>query len=173
VPAPVAEAPHEERSIGTVTVTASELNVRSTASTSADVITKARRGTKLTLLVDEKEWMKVRLGSGEVGWVAAQHVSREGEKPRKRGGCPADSDYSFVKTPTPAFSDRQEKHGLVVVDAYVDTKGNVTATKVVTNTTGDETLAFLTQREIKGAKFVAPVRNCVSRAFVFTYKRSF
>jgi outer membrane biosynthesis protein TonB len=72
----------------------------------------------------------------------------------------------------PSFSD-SGSHGVVVVDATVNTSGDVTATKLVSNTTGDEALAFLTEREIKSAKFVAPIRNCVPRAFIFTYTRSF
>jgi TonB family protein len=104
-------------------------------------------------------------------------VTREGAaaKPaagKRRSGCPADSDYAFATTPVPSFSD-SGKHGLVTVEADVDASGRVTATRVISNSTGDETLAFLTQKEIKGAKFVAPIRNCVARAFIFTYKRAF
>jgi hypothetical protein len=62
---------------------------------------------------------------------------------------------------------------LVVIDAYVNTSGDVTSTKVVTNDTRDDSLAALAQSEIKSAKFEAPKRNCVARAFIFTYKRSF
>jgi hypothetical protein len=43
----------------------------------------------------------------------------------------------------------------------------------VSNTSGDDTLAFLTGKEIKEAKFIAPVRNCAAKPFIFTYKRSF
>jgi TonB family protein len=164
-------------SIGTVTVTASALNVRRDPSTAGDVITMVRRGQKLTLLASTESWMKVRLESGENGWVSSQHVTRDGAAPKpaarpRKGGCPSDSDYAFATTPVPVFSD-SGAHGLVVVEADVDTNGRVTSTRVVSNSTGDEALGFLTQKEIKGAKFVAPVRNCVARAFIFTYKRTF
>jgi uncharacterized protein YgiM (DUF1202 family) len=164
-------------SIGAVTVTASALNVRRDPSTSGDVITMVKRGQRLTLLASTESWMKVRLESGETGWVSAQHVTRDGApskaaaRPRK-GGCPADSDYAFATAPVPTFSD-SGAHGLVVIEADVDASGRVTGTRVISNSTGDETLAFLTQREIKGAKFIAPIRNCVPRAFIFTYKRTF
>ena len=91
---------------------------------------------------------------------------------QRKGGCPADSDYAFATTPVPSFSD-SGKHGLVVVEANVDVNGRVIATRLISNSTGDDALAFLTQKEIKGAKFVAPIRNCVPRAFIFTYKRTF
>lgn len=176
-PAPPPSAPSPEQSVGTVTVTASALNVRREPSTSGDVITLVKRGEKLALLASTDSWSKVRLGTGETGWVSSQHVTREGAaakpatRPRK-GGCPPDSDYAFATTPVPSFSD-SGSHGLVVVEADVDTGGRVISTRLISNSTGDESLAFLTQREIKGAKFIAPIRNCVPRAFIFTYKRTF
>ncbi|HEV7240866.1 MAG TPA: hypothetical protein VGQ36_16630 [Thermoanaerobaculia bacterium] len=51
--------------------------------------------------------------------------------------------------------------------------GSVTNTKLVSNGTGDEALAFLAQREIQGAKFSPPIRNCAPRSFIFTYTRTF
>jgi hypothetical protein len=34
-------------------------------------------------------------------------------------------------------------------------------------------LAVIAAREITAAKFAPPVRNCVTRAFLFTYRRAF
>jgi outer membrane biosynthesis protein TonB len=123
--------------------------------------------------------MNVRLADGRTGWVAARFVAAPGEKStstRKpqtaRGGCPPDSDYAFVDTPTPSFSELGA-HGLVVIEATVNIKGVVTSTKLVSNGTGDETLAFLAEREIKATRFSPPIRNCVPRAFIFTYRRTF
>ena len=169
-PAPQpAEVPGQ--AIGTVKVTATTLNVRREPSASADVIAQVRRGERLALLSSGDEWDRIRLGTGEIGFVSAQHVIREGGQ-RSRRGCPADADYRFVKTPTPAFSD-STAHGIIIVEASVDTRGNVTSTRVVSNTTGDEALGLLTEREIREAKFSPPIRNCVPKAFIFTYKRSF
>ena len=55
----------------------------------------------------------------------------------------------------------------------VDKNGNVQSTRLISNGTGDEALAFLAQKELKEAKFEAPVRGCVARAFIFTYTRTF
>lgn len=178
-PPPPPAAPARERVIGTVRVTASALNVRAAATANGEVIAQVKKGTVLDVLANDDSWTKVRLASGEVGWVASRFVSAGGgaQTTRKaaqpsRKGCPADSDYAFSQTPTLAFSDRGA-HGIVVVEASVSAKGNVTATKVVSNTTGDESLAFLAEREIKGAKFSPPIRNCVARSFIFTYRRTF
>lgn len=147
-------------------------------STDAEVIVQAKKGETLSLLRDADAWMKVRLPSGETGWVAARFVTDAGTKKaasKKRpskSGCPADSDFAFVETPLPSFSEGGA-HGLVIVEANVNTKGTVMSTKVVSNSTGDESLAFLAEREIKSAKFSPPIRNCAPKAFIFTYRRTF
>ena len=176
-PAPSAPAPApaagDERPVGTVKVNVSTLNVRSEASGSATVIGHVRRGERLTLISESGDWLRVRLNDGTTGFVSSQHVSRDGANARpRRGGCPADSDYSFVIAPKPSFSEGGA-HGMVVVEATVDIRGNVTATRVVSNETRDASLASLAEREIRTSRFAPPIRNCVPRAFFFTYKRAF
>lgn len=160
---------------------ASALNVRAEASVDAEVVTQLKKGTSLSVLEINESWMRVRLADGRVGWVAARFVSRPGESKAagtrrttstKKGGCPADSDYAFAQTPTLRGSD-SSAHGIVVVEATVNTAGSVTSTKVVSNSTGDEALAFLAVREIQSARFSPPIRNCNPRSFIFTYRRTF
>lgn len=172
-PEPQPEAKPALKPIGTVRVTAKNVNVRKSPSLSGDVLTQANKGDKFPLLESGDEWMHVRLSDGADGYVSAGLVMREGASNKARKGCPADTDFSFAKAPMPSFSDNQTTHGIVTVDATVNIKGEVTATKIIANTTGDEALAFLAEREIKNSKFVAPIRNCVARPFIFTYKRSF
>ena len=177
-PAPAAPAPVEDKVLGSAKVTASALNVRAEASTEAEVVAQVKKGTTLSVLREDESWTKVRLSGGETGWVASRFLSRGGEaksasRTRSGGGkCPPDSDFAFVETPMLAFSD-SGAHGLVVVEANVNTKGIVTGTKVVSNSTGDETLAFLAEKEIKAAKFSPPIRGCAPRAFIFTYRRTY
>jgi uncharacterized protein YgiM (DUF1202 family) len=171
-PVPAAPARVEERVLGTVRVNASALNVRDAAD--GDVIGQARRGERLALLEDAGGWLRVRRADGSTGWVSSQHVVREGAAARpRRGNCPPDSDFSFVKAPKPAFSDNNTSHGIVTIDAGVNIKGNVVSTRVVSNTTGDPALATMAERELRAAKFAPPVRNCVAKAFIYTYKRAF
>ena len=156
-------------------VTASALNVRREPSGDAEVLTQVRKGTVLSVLRRDDSWVKVRLADEREGWVAARFVSTDAQTRRaetRKGGCPSDSDYAFLEMPTPSFSEGGA-HGLVVVEANVNAKGIVTSTKLISNGTGDEALAFLTEREIKSAKFSPPIRNCQPRAFIFTYRRTF
>jgi TonB family protein len=171
-PPAVVAAPAEEKVIGNVRVTASALNIRAEASVDANVVGQVKKGETLDVLARDEAWVKVRLASGEAGWVAARFVSSGKERAKKKSACPTDSDFALLETPTLAFSD-SGAHGLVVVDATVSTRGSVTATRVVSNSTGDEALAFLAEREIKAAKFSPPIRNCAPREFIFTYRRTF
>ncbi len=168
-PSPQAEVPGVEKAIGTVRVTATTLNVRREASASSEVVAQVRKGERLALLTSGDQWHRVRLGNGAIGFVSVDHVIREGTA---RRGCAPDADFQFVKTPTPDLREGGA-HGIVTIDANVDTRGNVTSTRIVGNTTGDDTLGALAEREIRGAKFSPPIRNCVAKAFIFTYKRSF
>lgn len=154
-------------------VNVSSLNVRRDAAVSAEVVGHVRRGERLNLIAESGDWLRVRLNDGTTGWVSSQHVVREGAATRlRRGGCPPDSDYSFLNAPKPSFSEGGA-HGMVVIEATVDARGIVTATRVVSNETHDAALASLAEREIRSARFVAPIRNCAARAFFFTYKRAF
>jgi uncharacterized protein YgiM (DUF1202 family) len=177
LPVPNAEvplpAPTTDAAIGTLRVIASALNVRQEPNTTATVVAQLRRGNRISLIRDDGEWLRVRLFTGELGWVAAQHVTREGATAsRGRKNCPPDTEFSFATPPAPSFSDSQ-KHGLVVIEVTVETTGAVASTRIVSNDTGDEALAVLAEREIRAAKFVAPIRNCAPRTFIYTYKRSF
>ena len=163
----------EERAIGTVRVNASTLNVRGDASVSAEVVGHVRRGERLTLIADAGEWLRVKLNDGTSGWVSSQHVVRDGAAARPRhAGCPPDSDYSFLNAPKPSFSEGGA-HGMIVVEASVDARGVVTATRIVSNETRDDALASVAEREIRNARFAPPIRNCAPKAFFFTYKRAF
>jgi hypothetical protein len=174
---PVVSKPVEEAVIGAARVVTNTLNVRSAPSLDGEILTQIKKNDRLAILQSGDDWIRIRLADGTIGWVSRALIAIDGQsvaraaKPRK-SGCPIDSDFHFARTPTPVFSD-SSRHGLVVVEAHVDTKGDVVSTKLVSNTTGDESLAFLAQREMKESKFVAPVRNCVAREFIFTYRRSF
>jgi len=176
-PAPVPQ-PAEEAVIGTARVTTHTLNVRRAPSLEGEIVTQVKKGERLSILESGDDWIRIRAGDGTKGWVSRPLIAVDGEKAAaanpRRAGCPPDSDFQFAKAPTPAFfDDPAAKHGLVVVEAFVNVKGDVTSTKIVSNSTGDETLAVLAQREMKSAKFVAPVRACVLREFIYTYRRAF
>jgi uncharacterized protein YgiM (DUF1202 family) len=175
-PPPASTASTEPASVGTVRVMTATLNVRKEPTTSGDVMAQVKRNDRLALLATRGEWSNVRMADGTTGWVSSKLVANDASSspaPRRHGGCPADSDFRFTQAPVPSFNDNQAAHGIVTVDANVDTRGVVTSTRIVSNTTGDPSMGTLAEREIRNAKFAPPVRSCAPKAFIFTYKRSF
>ncbi len=175
-PPPAPAAPTEPASVGNVRVITATLNVRREPATSAEVVAQVKRNERLVLLATRGDWSNVRLADGTRGWVSSKLVTSDvpaNVASRRRGNCLPDSDYRFTLAPVPSFSDTQTAHGVVTVDANVDPRGIVTTTRLVSNTTNDASLGALAEREIRNAKFAAPVRNCEPKAFIFTYKRSF
>lgn len=159
----------------TLTVLSTTLNVRVEPSTSGAIVAKVSRGDRLTVLKREGAWSRIQTSSGDIGWVSSALIGKAGRqagKTRSRSGCPADREFSFDRAPTPSFS-QQGAHGLVVVEAGVDTEGSVRSTRVVSNSTGDPAMAARAESELKTARFIVPIRSCVPRAFIYTYKRSF
>ena len=149
-------------------VTAKSLNVRAEASTSGKVMTQVKQGDQLVVVDEKRGWSNVRLTNGTTGWVSSDYISAT--KKKVKPGC--ESEFAFAKAPLAAFSE-DGPHGLVVVDAAVNTKGDVTSTKIMSNTTGEDALAKMAEREIRSATFIPPYRDCAPRAFIFTYKRTF
>jgi uncharacterized protein YgiM (DUF1202 family) len=167
-------------------VNASALNVRERASADSRIVAQAKRGVALTVVSRNDGWVQVRLGDRRVGWVAERFVSTDLVPEQRSGGRAAratskptagkrgcESEYSFIETPTLSRGSEADAHGLVVVEATVSAKGIVTATKVISNTTGDPSAGAAAEREIRSARFAPPVRNCEPRAFIFTYRRTF
>jgi TonB family protein len=169
MPPPTSQAPVES-----LTVLATTLNVRVDPSTSGAVVTKVSKGERVTVLKRDGAWSRIQTTSGDIGWVSSEHIGtpRQAGRARSRSGCAPDREFAFDRAPTPSFS-QEGAHGLVVVEAGVDTEGNVRSTRVVSNSTGDAEMAARAEKELKTARFIAPVRNCVARAFIYTYKRSF
>lgn len=64
--------------LGVGVVSADPLNLRSSPSTDATVLTQLSEGTKLTILQvsADEQWLRVRFSDGVEGWVAAQFVNR-------------------------------------------------------------------------------------------------
>ena len=86
----------------TGTVTATELRLRSTPTTSANnVITALPRGTRLQILEDRGDWLKVT-ANGRTGFVSEAFVSKDVETPPADGQSPAPNTQPSSATSRPA-----------------------------------------------------------------------
>ncbi|MFD2414644.1 N-acetylmuramoyl-L-alanine amidase [Paenibacillus rhizoplanae] len=62
-------------SSGTAVVTASSLRIRSGPGTGYEVVGSLQSGNKVTLLLRQGEWSRVRAAGGTVGWVSSGYLS--------------------------------------------------------------------------------------------------
>lgn len=58
-------------------VNASSLNVRSSASTGASIVTSLSRNSKVTVVKVSGSWSQVKTASGQTGWVASQYLKAD------------------------------------------------------------------------------------------------
>ncbi|MGG4436830.1 SH3 domain-containing protein [Priestia megaterium] len=58
-------------------VNASSLNVRSSASTSASIVTNLSRNSKVTVVKVSGSWSQIKTASGQTGWVASQYLKAD------------------------------------------------------------------------------------------------
>ncbi|HNX49346.1 MAG TPA: SH3 domain-containing protein [Thermoanaerobaculaceae bacterium] len=148
-----------------VRVTGSSLNVREGAGTTFRAVAKARKNDRLLVVEEQGGWTKVQVRPDQTGWVDARYVRRE--EP-----CPADKSTAEILNGPDAVL-RPAGTGRVVLEATVSTKGEVTAVKLVENTTGSDDLRFRTESELRALRFSPPVRNCKPRPFIYVYSRAF
>lgn len=164
-PQPAAPSPVAEEVTGNIRVTAAKLNVRAEANVESAIVGTLRRGDRIGLIRTDGGWSRVRLSNGVDGWVSAKHV-------RSEKGCPADRDFRMLEPPEITFTDTTS-HGVVTVEVEVSPAGKIVRTKVTSNTTGEPLLASIAEKEIRSAKFAAPVKNCTAQRFVYVYRKNF
>ncbi|HPC84076.1 MAG TPA: SH3 domain-containing protein [Thermoanaerobaculaceae bacterium] len=147
-----------------VRVSGTTLNVREGAGTSFKVVGKAARGERLLVLGEEGDWLEVRLTPERTGWVHGKYVRRE--EP-----CPPDKNTAeILDEPDVVLRPDGPR---VVLEATVNARGEVTAVKLVENTTGDDALRWRAEAELRALRFSPPVRNCKPRPFIYTFTRTF
>ena len=144
-------------------VGAPELAVHSKADDGAPIVTRFLNGESVSVLSRKGEWVEVRTTEGS-GWARAADLT---------GAAAAGAEES---SPTPRFRvppspvSEPGAHGTVYIEASVNTDGDVIATKLVTNTTGLDTLAARNAAAIQAAKFYPIVRRGQKTAFIYDYR---
>ena len=111
----------------TGTVTASTLNIRSGPSTSNSVVTKAKKGEKVTILESKSGWYRVKLSNGKTGWGSADYITVQGTNP----------------TPPPVVTPEGSKTGTVTASTLNIRSGPSTSNSVVTKAKKGEKVTIL------------------------------
>ena len=149
-----------------VRVTGSKLNVREAPATTARVLARSPRGTRLIKRGEEGDWLEVELADGTRGWVHRGYVSAEPVC------APDSSEPVIISEPVVGFFEGA-RHGRVVIEATVSKSGDVVAVEVKENTTGSPEQEAVAVEELRRLRFAPFVRDCRPVPFIYTYSRSF
>ena len=145
-------------------VTAPELKVHATPSDQAEVVTRFLNGESAAVLSRRNDdWVEVRTANGS-GWAhmselgSAGQAQQSAENPTPR----------FEKVPAPVTSP--STHGTIYIEANVNTDGQVTSAKIITNTTGSDELGQRNVQALEQSRFYPIVIKGEKKPFVYYYR---
>lgn len=122
------------------------LPVRTAANDTAEIIATYNGGEAMSVLAQQGEWAEVRTGDRS-GWVRMSDLqTSEQMKSAEENPTP-----KFARMPLPVSAP--SARGEIYIEADVNTDGDVTVTRVITNTTGSDALANQNADALKAAKF--------------------
>jgi uncharacterized protein YgiM (DUF1202 family) len=133
-------------------VTAPELQVHSQANETSPVIATFQTSEAISVMSKKGEWAEVRTGD-RTGWVRmadlgdAAAAKEQNDNPQPR----------FRRFPAPVTNPGA--HGEIVLEASVNTDGDVVGVRTLANTTGSEALAAQNAASLSGAKFYPIMHN--------------
>jgi len=140
-----------------------ELPVHAKADEASPVLTKYLSGESVSVLAAKGDWSEVRTVSGS-GWVkTADLTNAEAAKEEEKNPTP-----KFRIPPSPVTSP--SAHGVIYLEADVNTEGEVTKVDIVTNTTNDGALAQQNIAALMKAKFHPIVQKGQKKAFKYDYR---
>jgi len=150
--------------IATFYVASKELKVHAQPDDKAAVVTKFLNGESVPVLARRNDdWVEVRTASGS-GWA---HMSELGTGDAAKQ---ASDNLSPRFERVPAAVASSGTHGTIYIEANVNTDGQVTSAKVITNTTGSEDLAQRNIQALEQARLYPIVVKGEKKPFVYYYR---
>jgi uncharacterized protein YgiM (DUF1202 family) len=144
-------------------VGAPELPVREQANDAAPIVATYQNGEAISVLAEKGEWVEVRSGD-RTGWArAADLTSAEAQQEAEDNPQPK---FRVMPMPVSAPSARGEMY----LEADVNSDGEVTAVRTITNTTGSIALEAQNTAALRAAKFYPIVRNNQRTKFKYYHR---
>jgi outer membrane biosynthesis protein TonB len=147
-------------------VSVPKAEIRSSASPTAEVISTRKVGEKVSVLADQGEWSEVEVTLGSSGWIQKSALSDAPES-----GSTSEN-VRFATPPNPVYSQGGAK-GEILLEASVNTDGDVTSVRTILNTTGNAALEARNQEELKRAKFYPMIRNGKTEPFIYVHRAQY
>lgn len=146
----VPEATDTRESIEVLYIAVPSLSVREQANDTAVVIATYPIGEAVSVLAKQGDWVEIRTGDRS-GWARAAEL----QTAQQQASGEANPEPKFQRMPLPVSAP--SARGEIYIEASVNTDGDVTDTRIITNTTGIPALAAQNEAALKAAKFY-PIR---------------
>jgi uncharacterized protein YgiM (DUF1202 family) len=144
-------------------VGAPELPVREQANDTAPVIATYQNGEAIPVLAEKGEWVEVRTGAA-AGWARAADLTNAAEAQAQEDN--PQPKFRVMPMPVTAPSAKGE----IYLEADVNTDGDVTNVRTITNTTGSMALANQNSTALLSAKFHPIVQNGERKPFKYYHR---
>jgi uncharacterized protein YgiM (DUF1202 family) len=144
-------------------ISAPELKIHAKPDEASPVISTYENGESVSVLARKEGWVEVRTGTGS-GWARAADL-RTAEAATQE---PDSLTPRFRKSPAPIT--QTTTHGEIVLEADVNTDGDVTAVRTESNTTGSTELEVKNTAELRSAKFFPIVQHGKRVPFTYEYR---
>jgi uncharacterized protein YgiM (DUF1202 family) len=144
-------------------VGAPDLKVHAKPDDASTVLTTFLNGESVSVLAKKGDWVEVRTSGGS-GWAHAADLTN------------AAAAAAEEKDPTPRFRvppspvSAPATHGTIYIEAAVNTDGEVTSTRLISNSTSSDALAAQSDAAIKAAKFYPIVQKGEKKPFLYYYR---
>ena len=162
--APPAPATDTREAIAVMYVRESKAPVFAAARPGAEQVSEYARGESVSVLAKKGEWTEIRVGAGSA-WMHKADLADAKEASQ------VDADNltpRFRVRPAPV--SQPNARGTIVLEANVNTDGEVTSVRTISNTTGSMMLETKNAESLRRARFEPIVQHGVRREFVYTYK---
>lgn len=152
-------------------VAADELPIHQAKDEASPVISTFQIGAPVSVLADQGDWSEVRITFDSSGWVRRDQLSDTppGDIAASGGGS---STPRFRVPPAQVFSPGRVS-GEIVLEADVNTDGEVTGVRAIANTTGRADLEAKNVEELRKAKFYPLVIGGARKTFIYEHRISY
>jgi uncharacterized protein YgiM (DUF1202 family) len=156
------ELPPERATVAIYFVDAPQLEIRAEPQPESEVLTTYRRGEPVSVLEERAEWVEIRLGFDRSGWAERAKLAEQ----REEAVTPRDEAPRFIRPPMPVSSPGTVS-GVLILEASVNTDGDVIDVVLLSDTTNSDQLVQQNSEALRRAKFEPMFRG--GRAIPFRY----
>ena len=147
-------------------VTGMKLDVHTLADDNSPIIATYQPSEGIAILEKRGEWVQVRVGD-RAGWARAAGLGSAAQAKISN-----DNPTARFRTPAPTVPAPSAK-GDIYMEADVNTDGDVTSVRILSNETGKDDLAALNADALKQAKFYPIVVKGARKPFKYYHRVSY